>query len=174
MKEWNRVDVRGVSIINHQHNIPALERNNQNVFTEQQIGDAENHDITILTTWDLFLLIKGMMKWGWNPKAIQELFYQRGRMPKIPTIYNPIGEIVTYWDKIGVVGVQISESKLHKGQRIGYVIPEGYFEEEVLSLQVENRDVEEVFPGQLAGIKTIYPKNLLHKGTPVCTIMKHE
>ncbi len=174
MKEWNRVDVRGVSIINHQHNIPALERNNQNVFTEQQIGDAENHDITILTTWDLFLLIKGMMKWGWNPKAIQELFYKNGRMPTLPTIYKPIGEIINYWEKISVVGVQLSENKLHKGERIGYVTPEGYFEEEVLSLQVENRDVEEVFPGQLAGIKTIYPKNLLHKGTPVCTIMKHE
>jgi len=174
MKEWNRVDVRGVSIINHQHNIPALERNNQNVFTEQQIGDAENHDIAILTTWDLFLLIRGMMKWGWNPKAIQELFYKSGRMSRLPTIYKPIGEIVEYWEKIGVVGVQISENKLHKGQRIGYVIPEGYFEEEVLSLQVENQAVEEVFPGQLAGIKTIYSKNLLRKGTTVCTLMKHE
>ena len=174
MKEWDRTDVRGVSIINHQRNVPALERDNQNVFTEQQIEDAQNHDTTLLTTWDLFLLTRGMMKWKWNPKAVQELFYQHGRMPKIPTIYKPIGEIINYWEKIGVVGVQISESKLHKGQRIGYVIPEGYFEEEVLSLQVENRDVEEVFPGQLAGIKTIYPKNLLHKGTPVCTIMKHE
>jgi hypothetical protein len=174
MKEWNRVDVRGVSIINHQHNIPALERNNQNVFTEQQIGDAENHDIAILTTWDLFLLIRGMMKWGWNPKAIQELFYKSGRMSRLPTIYKPIGEIVEYWEKIGVVGVQISENKLHKGQRIGYVIPEGYLEEEVLSLQVENQDVEEVFPGQLAGIKTKYPKRFLRKGTTVCTIMKHE
>jgi hypothetical protein len=174
MKEWNRVDVRGVSIINHQHNIPALERNNQNVFTEQQIGDAENHDIAILTTWDLFLLIRGMMKWEWNPKAIQELFYKSGRMSRLPTIYKPIGEIVEYWEKIGVVGVQISENKLHKGQRIGYVIPEGYLEEEVLSLQVENQDVEEVFPGQLAGIKTKYPKRFLRKGTTVCTIMKHE
>ena len=174
MKEWDRTDVRGVSIINHQRNVPALERDNQNVFTEQQIEDAQNNDVTILTTWDLFLLARGMMKWKWNPNAIQELFYQHGRMPKIPTIYKPIGEIINYWEKIGVVGVQISESKLHKGQRIGYVIPEGYLEEEVLSLQVENRDVEEVFPGQLAGIKTIYPKNLLHKGTPVCTIMKHE
>jgi len=174
MKEWNRVDVRGVSIINHQRNVPALERDNQNIFTEQQVEDAENHDITILTTWDLFLLIRGMMKWGWDPKTIQELFYKSGRMPRLPTIYTPIGKIVKYWDKIGVVGVQISENKLQKGERIGYVIPEGYFEEEVLSLQVENRDVEEVFLGQLASIKTIYPKNLLHKGTPVCTIMKHE
>ena len=174
MKEWDRLDVRGVSIINHRRNVPALERDNQNVFTKQQVEDAQNNDVTILTTWDLFLLIRGMMKWGWNPKAIQELFYQNGRMPKIPTIYKPIGKIVNYWEKISVVGVQISENKLYKGQRIGYVTPEGYLEEEVLSLQVENQDVEEVFPGQLAGIKTIYSKNLLRKGTTVCTIMKHE
>jgi hypothetical protein len=174
MKEWDRTDVRGVSIINHQRNVPALERDNQNVFTKQQVEDAQNNDVTILTTWDLFLLARGMMKWGWNPKAIQELFYKRGRMPKIPTIYKPIGKIDNYWEKIGVVGVQISENKLHKGEHIGYVVPEGYLEEKVLSLQVENQDVEEVFPGQLAGIKTKYPKRFLRKGTTVCTVMKHE
>ena len=174
MKEWSRFDVHGVSIINHQRNVPALERDNPNIFTEQQVEDAENHDLTILTTWDLILLIRGMMKWGWDPKTIQELFYKSGRMPRLPTIYKPIGKIVKYWEKPCAVGVQISENKLHKGERIGYVIPDGYLEEKVLSLQVENQDVEEVFLGQLAGIKTIYSKNLLHKGTPVCTIMKHE
>ncbi|MCD6456354.1 MAG: hypothetical protein J7K81_06155 [Methanophagales archaeon] len=174
MKEWSRFDVHGVSIINHQRNVPALERDNPNIFTEQQVEDAENHDLTILTTWDLFLLIRGMMKWGWDPKTIQELFYKSGRMPRLPTIYKPIGKIVKYWEKPCAVGVQISENKLHKGERIGYVIPDGYLEEKVLSLQVENQDVEEVFLGQLAGIKRIYSKNLLHKGTPVCTIMKHE
>lgn len=174
MKGWHRVDVRGVSIINHQRNVPALERDNQNIFTEQQVEDAENHDITILTTWDLFLLIRGMMKWKWNPKTIQELFYKSGRMPRLPTIYTPIGKIVKYWDKIGVIEVQISENKLQKGERIGYVTPDGYLEEEALSLQVKNQDVEEGFLGQSVGIKTKYPKNLLRKGTTVCTIMKHE
>ena len=174
MKEWNRVDVRGVSIINHQRNVPALERDNQNIFTKQQVEDAEHHDLTILTTWDLFLLIRGMMKWGWDPKTIQELFYKSGRMPKLPTIYTPIGKIVKYWDKKEVVGVQISENKLHKGKRIGYVTPEGYLEEEALSLQFENRDVEEVFPGQLVGIKTKYPKNLLRNGTIVCAVTNGE
>jgi hypothetical protein len=155
MKEWHRVDVRGVSIINHQRNVPALERANQNIFTGQQVEDAENHDITILTTWDLFLLI-------------------RGRMPRLPTIYTPIGEIVKYWEKPCAVGVQISENKLQKGERIGYVTPEGYLEEEVLSLQVENKEVDEVFPGQLVGIKTKYPKNLLRRGTIVCAVTKGE
>jgi hypothetical protein len=174
MKEWDRTDVRGVSIINHQRNVPALERDNRNVFTEQQIEDAQHNDLTILTTWDLFLLTRGMMKWKWNPKVIQELFYQSGRMPKIPTIYKPIGKIVKYWEKPGAVGVQISENKLHKGERIGYVTSGGYLEEEVLSLQVENQDVEEAVPGQLAGIKTKYSKRFLRKETIVCRVMKHE
>ena len=170
MKGWDKTDVRGVSIINHQRNVPALERDNQNVFTEQQIEDAQHNDVTILTTWDLFLLTRGMMKWKWNPKAIQELFYQCGRMPNIPAIYKPIGKIVKYWEKPCAVGVQISENKLHKGERIGYVTSGGYLEEDVSSLQVENQDVEEVVPGQLAGIKTMYHKNLLRKGTIVYVV----
>ena len=170
MKEWDRTDVRGVSIINHQRNVPALERDDQNVFTEQQIEDAQHNDVTILTTWDFFLLTRGMMKWKWNPKSVQELFYQRGRMPNIPTIYKPIGRIIKYWEKPGAVGVQISENKLHKGERIGYVTSGGYLEEDVSSLQVENQDVEEAVPGQLVGIKTTYSKNLLRNGTIVCVV----
>jgi hypothetical protein len=170
MTEWKRTDVRGVSIINHQRNVPALERDNQNVFTKQQIEDAQHNDVTILTTWDLFLLTRGMMKWKWNLKAIQELFYQRGRMSNIPAIYKPIGKIVKYWEKPGAVGVQISENKLHKGERIGYVTSGGYLEEDVSSLQVESQDVEAAVPGQLAGIKTMYPKNVLRNGTIVCVV----
>ena len=51
MKNWNRTDVRGVSIINHQRNIPGLDRDNPNVFTDQQIEDAKSNDITLMTTW---------------------------------------------------------------------------------------------------------------------------
>lgn len=172
-KEWN-TDVHGVLIINHQRNVPALERDNRNVFTKQQIEDAQNHGVTILTTWDLFLLTRGMMKWKWNPKAIQELFYQCGRMPNIPAIYKPIGKIIKYWKKPGVVGVQISESELRKGERIGYVTSGGYLEEDVSSLQVGNQDVEEAVPGKLVGIKTTYPKNLLRKGMIVYLVIKEE
>lgn len=52
--------------------------------------------------------------------------------------------------------------------------PEGYLEEKALSLQVENRDVEEVFPGQSVGIKTKYLRNLLRRGTIVCAVTKEE
>ena len=173
-REWGRTDVRGVSIINHQRNIQALERENKNVFSDIQIEDAKSHNITIMTTWDLFLLIKGMLKWNWNPKVIQELFYKSGRMSKFPTNYRLIGHIEKYWEDVGVIGFKMSENGLSKGDRIGYVTESGYFEQDVLSIQVNEEDVEDAFSGQLVGIKTNYPTDILRKGTPICKVIKRE
>ncbi|GFO96736.1 uncharacterized protein ig2599ANME_0926 [groundwater metagenome] len=172
MKEWKRTDVRGVSIINHQRNIPVFERENLNAFSNQQVIDAENHDITLLTTRDLFLLTKGMIKWGWNPNVIFELFYKSGRMYSLPTNYKPIGEVATFWEKPSVVGLIITENQLHKGDRIGYVTFNGYLEEDIMSIQVNNKDVEEAIAGQSAGVKTVYSKEQLRNGTIACIVMK--
>jgi hypothetical protein len=147
MKELGRTDVRGISIINHQRNIPPLERDNRNVFTKQQIDDANSNDI--------------------NPKVIQELFYQKGIISKFPINYKPLGKVVKYWKKLSVIEVEIFDNKLHKDQRIGYVTNLGFLEEEVKSLEIKNCKITEVIPGQIVGIKTIYSKEKLVKGTNV-------
>lgn len=173
MKEWDRTDVRGISIINHKRNIPPLERDNRNVFTKQQIDDANSNDTILLTTWDLFLLTRGMIKWKWNPKVIQELFYQKGIISKFPINYKPIGEIVKYWKKPSVIEVKIFDNKIRKGQRIGYVTNLGFLEEEVKSLEIKNRKVTEAIPGQIVGIKTMYSKDKLVKGTNVYIVTEN-
>ncbi len=161
MKGWNRTDIRGVLIVNHQHNLPPLDRSN--AFTSQQEKDAKGYDIAILTSWDLFLLIKGAMKLGWDHKIIREFFYRTGRISRAPSIYKPLGKVFHYWDKECVVGVEIVEDELHKEQRIGYITPTGYLEEKVTSLQIDNEDVEKASPGQKVGIKTLYSKKQLRK-----------
>jgi len=161
MKEWDRTDVHGALIVNHQRNLPPLDRGN--AFTPQQEKDAEGNDITILTTWDLFLLIKGAMRWKWNHKIIRELFYGAGRISSLPSIYKPLGKIIHYYDKISVVEMTIAENELRRGQQIGYLTPTEYLEEKVISLQIDNKDVEKASPGQIVGIKTLYSKKQLHK-----------
>lgn len=172
MQEWGRTNVRGVSIINHQRNIPGLQRDHNNVFTEQQMQDASHQDITLLTTWDLFLLTRGMLKWRWSPKGIQDLFYQERRIPILPSIYSPVGKVEKFWDKISVVSIKITADTLHQGQRIGYILPDGYLEEKVTSLQCEKQNIMEAIPGQLVGIKTEYSKDILRKGTLVCKVIE--
>lgn len=175
MREWDTIDVRGVSIINHQRNLPTLDRDNRNVFTKSQMKDAEDQKTTLLTTWDLFLLVRGMLKWNWNPEVIRDLFYKAGRMPKMPKNYRSIGEIVKYWPELEVISIQISkeaQDKISIGDRLGYITSAAYLEEEISSLQVDRQDVEEALPGQTVGVKTKYPKEKLRKGTIVCKVIK--
>jgi len=171
MKEWDRTDVRGISIINHQRNIPPLERNNRNVFTKPQIDDANSNDITLITTWNLFLLVRGMVKWNWNPEVLQDLLYRKGVLSKIPTNYLPIGKVVKYWKNLNVIEVKIDDNKIQKGQRVGYVTAKGYFEEYALSLEVENKNVIDAISGQTVGIKTEYSSDIIVKNTLVCIVM---
>jgi len=168
MRELDRTDVRGIFIVNHQRNLPPLSRGK--AFAQQQEKDAKSNDITILTSWDLFLLIKGAIKWGWDHKIIREFFYQAGRTSRVPSIYKPLGKVVRYYDKKGVIEIEIAENELHKGQHIGYITPTGYLEETVSSLQVKGQDVKEATPSQIADIKTKYDKNLLRKGSTVYII----
>jgi len=174
MKEWDRTDVRGISIINHQRNIPPLERNNKNVFTEPQIDDANSNDITLITTWNLFLLVRGMVKWKWNPEVLQDLLYRKGVLSKIPTNYLPVGKVVKYWKNLNVIEVKIDDNKIQKGQRVGYVTAKGYFEEYALSLEVENKNVIDAISGQTVGIKTEYSNDIIVKNTLVCIVMNEK
>lgn len=164
MSEWKRTDVHGISIINHQRNIPPLERNNENVFTKQQIKDSELNNITLVSTWDLFLLVRGMMKCRWPQNAIQDLLFKKGKLDRIPTNYVPIGKIVKYYDEPKVIIVEVTNKGLKLGNRIGYVIPDGYLEEDVFSLQIDKEDVEEASVNQKVGVETKYPKEYLRKG----------
>lgn len=162
-KEWGKTDIRGVTIVNHQRHVPALERDDKNVFTEQQMKDAEHHDVTLVTTWDLFRLIRGMMKWGWEPRAIKELFYRPGRVGLIPSHYELIGEVAKFWDEPGVVSIEVVD-ELSVGDRIGYVLPDRFLEEEAGSLEIDREKVEKALAGQRVGLKSVYAKGELRKG----------
>jgi hypothetical protein len=111
-----------------------------------------------------------MMKWGWNPKAIQNLFYTRGRMSRIPAIYKPLGKIVKRFQDRSVVGIEMFED-LSKGDRVGYIIQEGYLEEDGSSIQINGQNVDEVNSGQQVGIKTEY-LDKLREGMDVYKVLK--
>ncbi len=172
MTEWGTTDVHGVAVINHQRHIPGFERTKP-VFMKHQKEDAEANNITLVNTWDLFLLTRGMMKYGWPPEAIQDLFYVKGVMSRIPTFYKPLGTINNYYKEQSVIAIKVSDEALRKGQRVAYITPERYLEEEVSSIKVDRQSVEKALTEQLATIKTIYPSELLKRGMIVYTVAKH-
>jgi hypothetical protein len=167
----NRV-IQGSVIINHHKNIPPLERDHKNVFTPAHLNDAKSNDFTLLTTWDLFLLLKGKITYSWVSKVIQDLFYTPGRMQKYPTHYEPVGEIVNFYREINVVEIIVKTSSLKKGERVGYMIDSGFLEEEISSLQVDHKDVDEALAGKNCGIKTLFSKEQIKNKTIVYKVNK--
>lgn len=168
MKKWDRRDVHGVTLINYQKNIPAFKRSN---IEKDKIEDVKSHEITVTSTIDLFILIRGMIRCGWNGKVIRDLFYEIGKMPAIPSNYKPIGEIFTYIKGKNIIGINITSRKLYKGQKIGYKINNEFLEEHITSLKVNRHDVEDASSGQ-ASIKTIYNEKELRIGTVVYEVIE--
>lgn len=159
IKEWNRIDVKGISIINLQREIPPLDRVK---FTEKQIKDAENHDITLINTWNLYMLIRGMIKYQWDGKVIRDLFYtDDGTISNIPSNYKKIGKITSVIPDKNIIGVTIESEKLIKGDRIGYLKNHEFFENDVNSMQINNNDVNEGNIGDEVGIEIDSAKNNL-------------
>ncbi len=155
-------------IINHQWDIPPLERDNINAFNKEQIEDALENDIGLITTWDLFILIQGLFRNHWEPKVIRELLFNTGIIPQIPTHYKPIGKIFTYIENRDVIGVDLTDG-ISTGQRVGYKTSNGFFEEDVLSLQIilNNDEVDKAIAGDKIGLKTKFNRDQLFNGLEV-------
>ncbi len=167
MKEWNRLDVPGV-LVNHQLGIQPLKRTNESVFTLNQISDARSDTVGLMTTWELFRLVRGMEQWNWPHATVQDVLYQDGRIGLVPSHWRPVGRVVHYYDNLSVAIVEISGSEpLKRGDVVGYVLPDRFEQETVESIQVDHEPVESVDPGQRAGYKTSLPRRLLPNKTIV-------
>ena len=124
----------------------------EEVFTPAQIKDAIDREETILTAWNLFLQIKVMIEWNWNPKTIQDLFYNDGRMSKVPTHYKPIGKIINYFGDAKAIGVELTY-KLCKGDRIGYFLKNEFFEENIYLYNQMEKMLQKLIPGKQQVLK---------------------
>ena len=167
MREWQRTDVRGLAIINHQRNLPPLDRDNNTPFREDVLTNAQEQQFGLLTTWDLFRLARSYLKLGWQHEHIQALFYKSGRVEPVPQHYELIGIVEHIWEKAGAVGVRIEAAVLRLGDRIAFELPVEFEEHGVESLQVDKNPVSQAEVGMLAGIQTSMHKGQLKKGTRV-------
>lgn len=169
MKEWGHTEVSGVVIINHQRSIPPLDRRHDAVFTKQQNEDAENHDIVLVTTWELFRLVRGVTAFNWHPDVLRGLFYGKGRISPVPLHWKLVGHVVHFYDKAGAVSIELVDT-LKVGDKIGFLLPSQYVEEDITSLQVEQEQVKQAVSGQRVGHKTNRTRAELRDGMPVYVI----
>lgn len=171
MKEWRRTDVQGLVLVNHQRHLPALDRDHANAFLPPQVGDAEESGVGLMTTWDLFRLLRGKARWGWPDEAVCQVLFGTGRLPPYPAHYSLIGKVAKFWPDKGVASIDIEgERPLKVGDKVGFLLPDDFHEEEVASLQIGKQAVREALPGQRAGHKTSLGKADVPTGTVVFVV----
>jgi hypothetical protein len=151
MVEWERTDVRSLTIINHQRHVPALQRENRMPF-RQEILDAAQPNLGLITTWDLFRLVRSYLRNGWRPDHVLPLFYQNGRIYPIPVHYQYLGIVEHTWKE--ALSVQVQQGEFAVGDRIAFELPVDFEEQNVTSLQLDDREVQKAKAGDIIGVFT--------------------
>ena len=167
MKEWKRTDVKGLSVINHQRHIPALDRENKATFRSVVLESAQKQEIGLLTTWDLHKLLRSYLRNGWSHEQVRSLLYRNGHIYPIPEHYKFIGVIERFIEHLGVVGIKLMEGEIRQGERIAFELPVEFLKQNADSLGIENEKVTEASRGSLVGIETELTKLQAKQGTRV-------
>lgn len=172
MREWDNTKVKALSVINHQRAIPALERENEKVFRDLILQSANEQHLGLLTTFELYRLVRNFLKNNWTHENIKNIFLNSGHLEIIPDHYQYVGKIENFWEKVGVVGIRVEGNAIRKGDRIAFELPIEFEEQSLDSLEVENTPVDIAEISHLAGTKTAYPKEVLKKNIRVFRVSK--
>ena len=140
IQEQNRADVRGLTIINHQRQLPPLERDNDMPFRKEILDNAELVKLGLMTGWDLFRLVRGFIQNKWKPEHVAPLFYQTGRIPPIPRHYEYVGKVKQVWKR--AFSVEIEQGEIRVGEIIAVEFPVDFNEQKVTSLRLNDGNVE--------------------------------
>ena len=162
-----RLDVRALAIINHQRGIPPLDRDNQNVFRQDVITNAEANDFGLMTTWDLFWILKNMAANCWPSAAVKEIFYRSGKISQLPDCYARPGTVERFLDRAGVMSIRLKTRSLRLGDTVALVGRVNVLQQHVDSMQVDREPRAEAQVGELVGIKTPLEKESVRVGEEV-------
>jgi len=173
MKEMKRTDVNSLTIINHQRNIPPLDRDNNMPYRKELLDGASQIDLGLMTTWDLYRLVRSFLRNNWKPEYIKPLLYRCCRISIIPTNYEYAGFVTHIWEKAEAFGIKIEAGKLYSGDTIGIETEIEICEYDIVSMKLEDKAVTESSTGNEIGVKTHIFPNDIRKGYRVYKVKKN-
>ena len=151
------------SIINHQRHLPPSDRYGQ-AYRDEIIKNAEQTQLGLLTTWDLFKLLRNAEKLGWPTEVVLPIFYRVGRIDPIPEHYIEVGRILEVWQP--AFGINPTQP-ITIGHRIAVEIGDTFDEFNLTSLRVDENESQTAPVGSNCGVKYDDPSTRLRKGARV-------
>jgi hypothetical protein len=171
MRELKRTDIRGIAIINHQRNLPALQRQNDQPFQQDVLVNAAEQNLGLMTGWDFFRLLRGVTDLGWTADEVLDLFYRDGRIEPVPGHYGYAGVIDGFWPQAQAFGLRLeSGAAVRVGDQLAYELPAAFREEVVTSIQLNSAAIDLAKPGSYVGIATELDAAAARDGTRVFVV----
>jgi hypothetical protein len=171
MKENDRTDVKGLTIINHQRHIPPLDRENETPFRQEILHNAEQLGLGLMTTFDLFRLMRGSVQHGWTPDQVKPVFYRTGRISPIPEHYHYVGRIKQVWKKAFSIRL---EDELRLNDRVAIEFSVDFEEQDVASLMLNDAKIETATAGSEVGIARDETAARVKPGAPVYRLVRKQ
>lgn len=167
MRQWDRRDVRGLAVINQQRGLPALDRENVQTFQQDILDNAEEQGFGLITTLDLFRLVRNKRRWDWPAATVVPLLYADGRIHPIPTHYEPVGVVDGFFEKVGVVAITVTGAEFSVGDELAFRLPIDYEQQVVESIRMNDNVVDTARRGDRVGVKTLLTKEQARNGVEV-------
>jgi len=141
-------NVQPLTIINHQRNIPPHDRDRM-AYRQDIIDNAVQTGLGLMTTWDLFRLLRNKEKLGWTAKDVIPIFYRTGRIEPVPEHYHLIGTVEHVWKE--AFGV-IPAAKVSVGSKLAVETGDLFEEVVVGSLQIDRQQADAADVGSNCGV----------------------
>jgi hypothetical protein len=151
MKAEKRTDVRGLSVINAQRRIAPGHREVDKIFTSPQRSDASTNDIGLLSTVELFYMIRGVEDSRWPIEFLRSrILNGSGEIRCEP---GPrVAEVVHVYDQAQVLSIETLAS-VRVGFRIVLRKDRLFITCRIASIQHKKVALEEAPEGETVGIK---------------------
>lgn len=147
VRELNKY-VKPLTIINPQRNLPPHERN-PTPYRSEIVENAADTGLGLMTTWDIFLLLRNKERLNWLPAQVTPVFYRSGRIEAIPEHYSEIGTIVHVWKE--AIGI-IPNTDFQPGTIVSVFAEEVFHEFAAGSIYVDGKPAAAALSGRNCGI----------------------
>jgi len=163
MRELKSTDVKPLTIVNHQKHLPPQDRE-KHPFRAEIAESAAQTGLGLMTTWDLFKLLRNVEALNWPPEVVKPIFYRSGRIDPIPDHYREIGKIVEIWEP--AFGIEPTAA-IKIGDILAVETGDTFTEFNIRSLKIKNVAVETAEVGSQCGVGKPDASEKLRKGARV-------
>lgn len=144
--------IHGVVFVNYHKNVEPNQREELG-FTSKEIKDAVRDEYTLVGTYDLFKAIRLCQENIISKESIRKSLETPGIFRAIPISFEYIGKVDDILTKINVICIHLECDKIKINDELLIIEDNNYYKAKILSLMVNDIEVEESESGDRVGIK---------------------